>query len=205
MIRYSRALRAFIITLLLAAGCLEARCQTAVKTNLLYDATTTPNLGVEVGVGNKNTLQVVYGLNPWIFHSDSHGERMAKHWVVMPEWRWWTCSKFNGQFIGIHLMGGQFNASNVNLPIPGFFFSGENLGTGVRDYRYEGYYAGAGVSYGWQWILSHHFNIEAEVGVGYDHVRYKKYPCRKCGSRIKKASTNYAGVTKLGVSLLYLF
>lgn len=38
--------------------------QVAVKTNLLYDATTSPNLGVEVGVAPKSTVQLVYGLNP---------------------------------------------------------------------------------------------------------------------------------------------
>ena len=89
------------------------RGQVAVKSNLLFDAVTSPNLGMEVGIGGKNTIQLVYGLNPWTFDS-SKGERKAKHWVVMPEYRWWPCSKFNGHFFGVHLMGGQFNASNVD-------------------------------------------------------------------------------------------
>lgn len=182
-----------------------ADAQVAVKTNLLYDATTTPNLGVEIGAGDRNTLQIVYGLNPWTFSSDTHGDRKAKHWLVMPEWRWWTCSKFNGQFFGVHVMGGQFNAGNIDIPLPGFFFSGDNLGNGARDYRYQGGYAGAGFTYGWQWILSRHLNVEAEIGVGYNHVWYKKYPCYKCGARIGKSGTNYMGATKAGVSLLYIF
>lgn len=36
----------------------------ALKTNALYWATTTPNLGIEASVGKKSTLQLFYGLNP---------------------------------------------------------------------------------------------------------------------------------------------
>lgn len=176
----------------------------AIKTNLLYDATTTPNLGIEFGVGRKNTLQLFYGLNPWTFDSKK-GERMAKHWMVMPELRWWLCSKFNGHFFGVHLMGGQFNASNIDIALPGVFFAGNDLVKGVRDYRYQGYFAGGGVTYGYQWILSRHWNFEAEIGVGYNHVWYDRYPCYQCGAKIATGETNYAGVTKVGLSILYLF
>lgn len=179
--------------------------ETAVKTNLLYDATTTPNIGVEMGIGKKSTVNLVYGLNAWTFHSASKGDRKAKHWVLMPEYRWWTCSKFNGHFFGVHAMGGQFNAARVDLPIPGFFFSGDNIAKGVKDYRYQGSFAGIGATYGYQWILSRHFNIEAEIGVGYNHVWYDKYPCYECGSKIADGGSNYLGVTKLGISLLYIF
>lgn len=191
-------------TLAVGTTCLHAQ-GVAVKTNLLYDATTTPNIGMEIGLGNKNTFNLVYGLNPWEFDSDSHGKRYAKHWLLMPELRWWTCSKFNGHFFGVHLMGGQMNAANVDLPMPGAFFSGDNIRKGVRDSRYQGWYAGAGVTYGYQWILSRHWNLEAEVGVGYDHIWYDRYPCYECGAKIDTGHSNYVGLTKLGLSLLYIF
>lgn len=35
------------------------------KTNLLYWATTTPNVGLEAAVGRKHTAQVFFGFNPW--------------------------------------------------------------------------------------------------------------------------------------------
>ena len=111
--------------------------ETAVKTNLLYDATTTPNIGVEVGIGKKSTVN--------------------------------------------------------------------NIAKGVKDYRYQGSFAGIGATYGYQWILSRHFNIEAEIGVGYNHVWYDKYPCYECGSKIADGGSNYLGITKLGISLLYIF
>ncbi len=182
----------------------ESKNEVAVKTNLLYDATTTPNIGIEVGVGRKSTLQLFYGLNPWEFRS-SKGDREAKHWLLMPELRWWPCAKMNGHFLGVYLMGGQFNASNISIPLPGVFFSGNNIRKGVQHSRYEATYAGAGVTYGYQWILSRHWNLEAEVGVGYDHIWYDRYPCYECGARIDRGESNYAGITKLGLSILYIF
>lgn len=176
----------------------------ALKTNLLYDAATTPNIGVEAGIGMKNSIQLFYGLNPWEF-GKGDGRRFAKHWVLMPEFRWWTCTKFNGHFFGVHLLGGQYNVSSVTLPVPGVFFGGENLRKAVRDSRCQGWMAGAGVTYGYQWLLDKHWNIEAELGVGYIYARYNKYPCYKCGAKISSGHTNYAGVSKLAVSLIYLF
>ena len=190
--------------LMLLGGASAQAQEFAVKTNLLYDATTTPNLGIEIGVGAKNTVQLFYGLNPWTFDSKS-GDRKAKHWLLMPEYRWWTCSKYNGHFFGVHLMGGQFNASNINIPLPGVFFGGDNIRKGVQDSRYQGWYAGVGATYGYQWILSRHWNLEAEIGVGYNHIWYDKYPCYECGAKIDSGNSNYAGITKLGLSIMYIF
>ena len=39
----------------------------AVKTNLLYDATTTMNLGLEIGLGKKWSLDLSGNYNPWKF------------------------------------------------------------------------------------------------------------------------------------------
>lgn len=186
-------------------GTAAASAQLAVKTNLLYDATSTPNIGMEYALSKKSTVNLVYGINPWTFDSETHGERKAKHWVLMPEYRWWPCTVFNGHFFGIHAMGGQFNAASVDLPLPGFFFGGDNLRTGVRDHRYQGGFIGAGITYGYQWPLSKHWNLEAEIGIGYNYVWYDKYRCGTCGGREYSGHTNYAGITKLGLSIMYLF
>lgn len=196
--------RRLLTILLLVAAWGMARAQLAVKTNLLYDATTTPNLGLEYGVGSRSTVNLVYGLNPFEFGSDAD-KKMVKHWVLMPEYRWWLCTRFSGHFLGVHAMTGQFDASNVSLPIPGAFFGGNNIASGVKDTRYEGTFAGIGATYGYQWILGRHFNLEAEIGVGYNHVWYDRYACGICGPTIGKGGTNYLGVTKIGVSFLYLF
>ena len=119
MISKRRLHRLLCALVLGVSGLASANAQFAVKTNLLYDATTTPNLGVEIGVGNKKTLQLFYGLNQWSFDGSNDRQHKLKHWMLMPELRWWTCSKFNGHFMGFHLLGGQYNAANINLPWPG--------------------------------------------------------------------------------------
>lgn len=193
----------FLLAALMAAMSLQA--QVAIKSNLLYDATTTPNLGVEIGIGGKSTLNLVYGLNPWRFNSESHGKRFARHWVLMPEYRWWPCTRMTGHFFGVHAMVGELNVSNVNLPLPGGFVSGINLREAAKDGRYQGPFAGVGVTYGYQWPLSRHWNLEAEIGAGYAHVWYDRYPCGECGMSMERGGANYLGVTKVGVSLMYVF
>ena len=59
--------RAFIL-LFFMLGCLviESKAQKiAVKSNLLYDATTTVNLGLEFGLARKWTLDIPVNYNPW--------------------------------------------------------------------------------------------------------------------------------------------
>ena len=170
------------------------QAQVAIKNNLLYDANRTPNLGVEVGLSRKSTAQIFYGLNPWKY-SDN---KQMRHWLVMPEYRWWTCSKFNGHFFGIHAMGGEFNVQGIDDT---FGLIKED----IEHKHYEGWYIGGGITYGYQWILGKHWNLEASVGFGYDYIQFKEYECGECGSFKRKDHTNYIGPTKLALSMLYLF
>lgn len=182
-----------------------AQAQVALKTNLLYDASTTPNIGMEVGLGHRWSAQLFYGLNPWTYSGSGPEAKKAKHWVLMPEVRWWSCSKMNGWFIGVHGMTGQFNAANIDVPTPGIFFNGIDVIDAVKDTRVQGTFAGAGVTVGYQWILSRHWSIEAEIGGGYNRVWYDQYPCAECGTKLDHGRTNYVGLTKAGVSLMYVF
>ena len=160
----------------------------ALKSNLLYWATTTPNIGAELSFARKHSVQVFYGLNPW---KASSGKSLQ------PEYRYWFCESFNGWFVGAHLMGGEFNASNVDMPF--------GLFDGLKEHRYEGWYAGGGVTVGYQWMLSRHWNLEASVGIGYDYIKYDKYECGWCGEKIKSSHSNYFGPTKAALSFLYIF
>lgn len=197
--RHIFAIIAILSAILIAQG------QVAVKTNLLYDATTTPNIGVEIGIGRQWTANLVYGYNPWNFHTDRHGDRKAKHWLLMPEFRWWSCTKFSGHFLGVHAMGGQMNFGNVDIPFPGAFFGGADLAKETKGTRIQGGFAGIGLTYGYQYALSRHWNLEAEIGVGYGHVWYDQFPCAECGTKLDSGGSNYIGLTKVGLSIMYLF
>ena len=186
-----------VVAAITMCGSIECHAQqVALKTNILYDATATPNIGMEIGVNKKHTFQVFYGLHPWKFGSDD-SKKFLKHWVVNPEWRHWFCHRFNGSFLGIHAFGGEYNASRVKMPF-GWWKE-------LRDNRFEGWFAGGGVSYGYQWVMSKHWNFEASVGVGVAYIEYDKYGCGDCGKKLDDGHKIYVGPTKLALSLMYIF
>ena len=78
--RFCHGIIASVVLILLAPSPAHAQ-QVALKTNLLYDATATPNIGMEIGVGKKHSLQAFYGLHPWKFgHGDD--QKYLKHCLI---------------------------------------------------------------------------------------------------------------------------
>lgn len=75
----------------------------------------------------------------------------------------------------------------------------------LGHYCYEGWFAGAGVSFGYQWLLSRRWNLEAGIGLGYLRLHYKQFPCTECGALIQETNKNYFGPTKLALSVMYCF
>lgn len=171
----------------------------AAKTNIISDAFLNPSLGLEIGVAPKWTVELTGQLNAWTF---SKGKRW-KHWLAQPEVRYWFCQKFFGHFVGAHLLGGQYNVGGIK----GFKhdFLGLHLSR-LGDERFQGWYAGAGIAYGYTWILNRHWSFEAEIGVGYVYRRYDVYPCAHCGTKRESGvSRNYVGPTKAALNLIYVF
>lgn len=162
-----------------------------VKTNLVYWSTTTPNIGVELALSNKKSIDIVTGLNTFTFNNN----RKLKHLIIQPDIRYWFCETFNGHFLGLHAHWAQYNVSGIDIP----FGRLETL----KDNRYQGYLYGGGLSYGYQWPINKRLNLEVNVGAGYAHIKYDKYPCRECGAKINEGNYNYFGVTKTALSLIY--
>ena len=169
----------------------------AIKSNLLYDATTTINLGIETALAEKWTFDLSGNWNPFQFSDNMKW----KHWLVQPEVRYWTCRRFGGHFFAAHLLGGQYNWGNIDF-IPNFL--GSNFSE-LRDHRFEGWFAGAGIGYGYAWMLGKHWNLEAELCVGAAYTSYEKFFCPKCGEKIGVDDHIYYGPTKLAFNLVYLF
>ena len=67
----------------------------ALKTNALYWVAATPNLGLEVALSDKMTLDISGAYNPWTFKDD----KKMRFWLAQPEMRYWFCEKFEGHFI----------------------------------------------------------------------------------------------------------
>lgn len=169
----------------------------ALKTNLVADGLLSPNLGLEIGLSTKWSLDLSSQINFWEVN-----DRMWKHWFVQPEARYWFCERFARHFIGIHVHGGVFNLGNLKNDVK---FLGSDFSK-LTDRRYQGWGAGAGLSYGYAWILGRHWNLEAELGIGWVYTRYDVYPCSECGRKLANdRHHNYYGPTKAALNLVYLF
>lgn len=170
----------------------------AVKTNILYDAAATVNLGIEVGLAPRWTLDLSGNYNGWTLP----GDMRWKHWMVQPEARYWFCDRFAGHFLGLHALGGQCNAGGIknNIKFLGTDFSK------MTDRRYQGWFAGAGAAYGHAWVLGRHWNLEAELGVGWIYAAYDVFPCAVCGTKISSGNSHhYFGPTKAAINFVYVF
>lgn len=163
--------------------------QWSLKTNLLYDATATFNLGAEFRTGEKQSLEIPINYNPFTF---SNG-RKWKHFLVQPEYRWWKKEAFDGHFLGLHAHYGIYNVG----ALPSWF--SENM----QNNRYEGWLVGGGISYGYRWNFSNAWGLEATIGVGYAYLNHDKYPCIKCGRKLGNRERHYVGPTKVGLSVTY--
>ncbi|MFC4666135.1 DUF3575 domain-containing protein [Falsiporphyromonas endometrii] len=181
-----------VIMLFACATTMVKAQKVGLKTNFLYWATTTPNLGVEMALGNKWTLDLNGGYNGWEFDNN----KKFKHFSVLPEVRYWTCEAFNGHFFGLHGLVSEYNVGNIDLNIKPF--------DKLKGYRYEGWAYGVGLTYGYQFVLSKHWNLEASISGGYVHTTYDKFNCEKCGKKIDEDSKNYFGPTKATISIIYL-
>ena len=193
-----RFLQLCAVVMLLAGGAQRADAQhVAIKTNLLYDATATVNLGVEVGLAPKWTLDISGNINAW----NVKEEARWRHWLAQPEARYWFCDRFSRHFIGFHAIGGQYNVGGIenNISFLGSDFSN------LSEKRYQGWAVGAGVAYGYAFILGKHWNLELELGVGYAYFNYDIFSCTGCGKRVGAGDHNYFGPTKAAINLVYVF
>ncbi len=192
-------MRLLIVSIcLLWAGLTVSAQKVVLKTNLIHDVTATANVAAEFKVAPKWTVDISGDLNAWTF-SDN---KKWKHWKLQPEARYWLCETFNGHFVGAHLLGGIYNMGNWNT---GFTLLGTDFGQ-LKDYRYEGWMVGAGMAYGYHWMLGRHWSVEAEIGLGYVYSRADKYECPRCGDQLEDNKPHhYVGLTKVAVNLVYVF
>ena len=164
-----------------------------VKTNALYWATVTPNIGLELRLARHWSLNVEAGLNPFSGKNDdgSYGKSI-KHFRLHPEARYWFCETFYGHFLGLHVPYFIYNISDIKL-------------LGTEGERHQGWATGVGISYGYSWVLGKHWNIEATLGVGYLYLESEKYPCTNCGRKDGTVKKHYVGPTQAAVSAVYMF
>ena len=170
----------------------DAPNHVAIKTTVLYGAVAlAANLSAEIGVGSKTSFELAYGMNNWNKYNDDNRKKI--HWYVRPEFRYWTCNRFEGHFFGVHGFYWQYNVSRYH--VPGMF---------EREFQYEGNALGLGLTYGYSLPLSKNWGVEFSAGLGLAFMKYDKYECARCGDIIGNYNKTYFGLTGLAVKIVYL-
>lgn len=188
--KYLIALVAFLCFSL--GGSVVQAQKVALKANVLNYATATLHLEPEVVLGSRSSLALGVSYNPWTF-----SENMKwRHLRVQPEYRYWLCRPLEGHFLGLHASYTRFNVGNVSLPLGMFPI--------LDDHRVQGNEWAVGIGYGYHWILSSRWSMEAEIGLGYSHADFDRYECQKCGDRLESEHTNRFLPTKLALSFIYI-
>ncbi|MDR0835464.1 MAG: DUF3575 domain-containing protein [Tannerella sp.] len=75
---------------------------------------------------------------------------------------------------------------------------------GIYSNGFEGWFVGAGVSYGYHWIIAPRFSMEFTLGIGYAFLDYKKTRCTDCRTVIGEEVKHYFGPTRAGISLVWM-
>ncbi len=175
----------------------------ALKNNLLYDATASANLAFEVKLADRWTLGAGAGLNLWnpVHSADRDKDQPPKwrHVLVNLEARYWFCSVFVRDFIGMNVVYSHYNvAGSVNgsgYPVSWIYKDLENN-------RRQGDMVAAGVFYGWSWILSPHISLELEGGADVGYTWYDEFDCARCGA-LHEPKQQWFVMPKVGINFIW--
>ena len=166
----------------------------AVKTNVLYDLAVAPNIEVELPLGRHQrwSLMAEY-CNPWWrWDRKSQSYEVQEGGLELRRWLSPRCSGSRPTLCG-HLLGLYGAVAKYDL---------EN-----KDVGDQGEVLSAGLTYGYAWPLSRHWNIEASVSAGAVWGKRRHYNAEfESTHLIYKYTKNlfYAGPTKLKLSLVWL-
>ncbi len=210
---------AFKFTLLIAFVTGSAAAQSvALRTNLLYDATLSPNLGAEVRLGSSWAAGVNFGFNAWDI--DKQKNKKWRHLLISPNVRHYFGQKrdtlhhytyegnrlvsvrhdsvaiYNsGHYLEFDAIYSHYNVGNVKFPF--------GLYKSVRDRRLQGDLLALGGKYGYSWILARDWRVEAEMGVAVGYAWFKEYDCPHCGTYLGEGDRIFL-LPQLGINVVYI-
>lgn len=152
----------------------------AIKTNLTDWMTASPNLSVEFTISSRFTLDLSGTATPFRYKPDFY----FRHIRLQPELRYWLLTPLSRHYVG-------FTA----------FYSTYDVGYKKRGYFGDSY--AAGLTYGYNWILSRRWNFELSAGLGAIHYRLARYKPGTAHPEPNDAGWIVAPV-KLGITFVYI-
>ena len=171
----------------------------SIRNNLAYDATGTPNLGLEFQVGDHVSVGVNGGFKSWprFLAWESNETENPTHWrhyLVAPEARYYFHEVFKGAFVGMDFIYTHFNVGNVKFPL--------GLYPEVQDNRDQGSYWAGGAFLGYAWWPWQHWRIELAGGAAVGLAAYDRYNCEHCGTKVAE-ERKVAVMPQVGVNIAY--
>lgn len=174
----------------------------ALRTNLLYDAVSWLNYGVEIPFAdNKFSVSIDHQF-PW-WRAGSYKNKFCMRYLqVSGELRWWFAPRnkpatkhkivrdcLSGHFLAAYGMGGKWDFQNK------------------RKICYQGEFWSTGLTYGYSLPIAQRLNLEFSASIGYASIPYRHYIPADDYSILyrdpeKTGTWNYCGLTKLGVTLV---
>ena len=204
---------ALIALLLLSIIIPRTNAQTlALRTNVLYDATLSPNLGAELKIDSAWTFGVNAGLNAWDI--DKTTNKKWRHVLVSPNvrryfgrkhdagyvytdslWRVPIDSTRRASYLEANLIYSHYNVGNARIPF--------GIYSAIKDRRLQGDLLALGAKYGYSWILARDWRIEAEAGVAVGYAWFKEFECDHCGTYFGKDDRIFL-LPQLGINVVYI-
>lgn len=170
------------------------------KSNLASDAGGHLNLGLETALRNLGPLWTFELGGDYRSWDGSDNER-RRHLLCLTELRRWRCDRYLGDFVALQCLSGTFNYGGLDTD---FSFLGTDFSV-LRDHRFQGWCIGLGLGLGRDWAIDRHWNVEAQVALGWVHSWYDRFNCIGCGRLTdRQLEHDYWGPTKLSLSIVYL-
>lgn len=170
----------------------------SVRTNLLWDAVSEPNIGLEFSVSDHWSVGANAGIKSWprwlAWDWDTENPTHWRNFLVAPEVRYYFKQIYQGAFIGADAVGTYFNVAKVPTPF--------HMYPDVEESRLQGSYWAGGLFAGWAWWPWQHWRIELEAGAAVGMAAYSRYACGHCGTKLGD-ERKLGVVPKIGLNIAY--
>ena len=160
----------FIFTLAFFA--LKLYPQLEAKANVLTSLGLIPNVGIEIQVGEKNTLQLDVLASFWNKLNNTKTPLHINQTFL--EYRFYKKNDLSGLYVGPHIGYGMFTLKKPRFAVIYDPYGGGNYDNDNDTYQ-SGRIAFYGFTIGYKKRLSKRISLEAFIGGGYSMANYKAY------------------------------
>ena len=148
----------------------------------------TMNASFLYSVSRRSTVGATLRYNPFRFGRGG-GARMYKMRAAEVNYRFWPWHVYSGWWMLADAQAREYNRANI----------------WGMDYDEQGWAVGAGLGFGYTYMLSDRWNVEGGVSVWGGYKDYKRYECADCGRLVRKGAKPFFEPDRVFVNLVYVF